>query len=103
MARPSPCAGVVGAETVERGDPRSGTVSVAPAVDATDMDDLTIADDGSAASRTARLRRHAPVREVRLCRVTGADPGLELHPAASDIVLAFADRAERDRVVARLL
>ena len=67
------------------------------------MDDLTIADDASPAVRTTRLRHHAAIREVRLCRVSGSDPGLELHPAASDIVLAFPDRAARDRLVARLL
>ena len=95
--------GRIGTETVERDDARQATVSIAPAVEATGMDDLTIMDGGSSTSRSTRLRHHAAVREVRLCRVTGAQPGLELHPAASDIVLVFSDRAERDRFVARLL
>ena len=67
------------------------------------MDDLTIADAGTDLVRTARLRQHAAIREVRLCRVGRSEPGLELHPAASDIVLTFPDRAARDRLVARLL
>ncbi|HEX6867923.1 MAG TPA: hypothetical protein VF119_03910 [Candidatus Limnocylindrales bacterium] len=95
--------GRIGREIVERAEARPGTVAVAPAPDATDMDDLTIADAGSDAVRTTRLRHHAAIREVRLCHVSGSDPGLELHPAASDIVLAFSDRATRDRLVARLL
>jgi hypothetical protein len=91
------------AEVVDRARARPGTVAVAQAPDATDMDDLTLVDDGTRAARTTRLRQHAAVREVRLCRVSGAEPGLELHPAASDIVLTFADGAARDRLVARLL
>ncbi len=95
--------GRIGREVVERADERPGTVAVAPAPDATQMDDLTLVDDVGSTSRTTRLRQHAAVREVRLCRVTRTDPGLELHPAAADIVLTFVDRAERDRLVARLL
>ena len=95
--------GRIGREVVERAEARPGTVAVAPSRDATEMDDLTIEDDGSAAIRTTRLRHHAAIREVRLCHISGSEPGLELHPAASDIVLAFRDRASRDRIVARLL
>jgi hypothetical protein len=95
--------GRIGRETVGRADARPGTISVAPATDARQMDELTITDDVPPLTRTARLRQHAAVREVRLCRVSGSEPGLELHPAAADIVLAFTDRATRDRLVARLL
>lgn len=95
--------GRIGREVVERAEARPGTVTVSPAPDATEMDDLTIADTSGGDNRTTRLRRHAPVREVRLCRLSGSEPGLELHPAASDIVLEFSDRATRDRLVARLL
>jgi hypothetical protein len=95
--------GRIGREVVERADARPGTVAVAPAPDATQMDDLTLVDDVASATRTTRLRQHAAVREVRLCRISRTDPGLELHPAAADIVLTFADRTERDRLVARLL
>jgi hypothetical protein len=102
-AVPVDWSGRIGKETVERGAPRAGTVAVSPAPDATDMDELAIVDDGSGASRTTRLRQHAAVREVRLCRVSGTRPGLELHPAASDLILAFPDAAARDRLVARLL
>ena len=95
--------GRIGREVVDRADARLGTVAVAPTPDATQMDDLTIVDDAASTTRTTRLRQHAAVREVRLCRVTRTEPGLELHPAAADIVITFADRAERDRLVARLL
>lgn len=95
--------GRIGPEFVERADARPGTVAVVPAMDATQMDEMTLVDDVASTTRTTRLRQHAAIREVRLCRVTRTDPGLELHPAAADIVLAFADRAARDRLVARLL
>src|SRR4051812_15617198 len=95
--------GRIGKEVVERGEARRATVAVAQAPDATEMDDLTIADEGRDAARTTRLRQHAAIREVRLCHLGRSEPGLELHPAASDIVLAFPDRAARDRLVARLL
>lgn len=95
--------GRIGKEIVERKDARSATVVVTPSSDATDMDDLTLADDATHLARTTRLRQHAAIREVRLCRVGRSDPALELHPAASDIVFAFPDRAARDRLVARLL
>ena len=95
--------GRIGRDVVDRAAARPGTVAVAPAPDVSEMDDLTIVDDSAPAARTTRLRHHAAVREVRLCRVTRTDPGLELHPAAADIVLTFADRKERDRLVARLL
>jgi len=95
--------GRIGKDIVGRGEARPATVAVAEAVDAPGMDELTIVDAGSDEVRTARLRQHAAIREVRLCRVGRIDPGLELHPAASDITFSFRDRAERDRVVARLL
>ena len=95
--------GRIGKDVVERGEARPATVAVAQAPDATEMDDLTIADEGTNQSRTARLRQHAAIREVRLCHVGRSEPGLELHPAASDITLSFRDRAARDRLVARLL
>jgi len=95
--------GRIGRETVDRAEARPGTVAVAPASDAMGMDDLTITDEIEPRTRTTRLRQHAAVREVRLCRVSGSEPGLELHPAASDVILTFSDRAARDRLVARLL
>ena len=95
--------GRIGREVVDRANSRPGTVTVAPAPDATQMDVLTLIDDTAATTRTTRLRQHAAVREVRLCRVRRTEPGLELHPAAADLILTFADRAERDRLVTRLL
>src|SRR3954454_6828512 len=95
--------GRIGKEVVDRGEARRATVAVAQAPDATEMDDLTIADEGRDAARTTRLRQHAAIREVRLCHLGRSERGVELHPAPSDIVLAFPDRAARDRLVARLL
>src|SRR4029077_17616446 len=94
--------GRIGKDIVGRGEARPATVAVAQALDASGMDDLTIADDGTGEVRTARLRQHAAIREVRLCHVGRSEPGLELHPAAADITFSFRDRAERDRLVARL-
>jgi hypothetical protein len=95
--------GRIGKEVVQRGEARLATVAVAQAPGATEMDDLTIVDEATSEARTTRLRQHAAIRELRLCQLGRSDPGLELHPAASDIILAFPDRAARDRFVARLL
>ena len=95
--------GRIGKDLVGRGEARPATLAVAQALDASGMDDLTIADEGTNEVRTARLRQHAAIREVRLCHVGRSEPGLELHPAASDITLSFGDREARDRLVARLL
>jgi hypothetical protein len=95
--------GRIGREGVEHADARLATATNAQALDANEMVDLTLTDDVARATRTTRLRQHASVREIRLCRVSGPDFGVELHPAATDIVLTFSDRAARDRLVARLL
>jgi len=52
--------------------------------------------------RTVRVRRAAPIRRVRLCRIGGSEAGLEVHAATADVVLAFADRIGRDRFAATL-
>ena len=54
------------------------------------------------AARIVRMRRSAPVRYVRLCRVAGCGPGVELHARADDLILTFDDRAVRDRLAATL-
>lgn len=95
--------GRIGGEVVDSRDARPSTVAVAQAADAADIDEMTIADDATGTTRTTRLRQHAAIREIRLCRLGRCDPGLEIHPAAADIVLTFADRAALDRLVARLL
>ncbi len=72
--------GRVGREVVDRADARPATVAVMPAPDATQMDDLTIVDDAPTATRTTRLRQHAAVREVRLCRVEALGTGPRAPP-----------------------
>jgi hypothetical protein len=37
-----------------------------------------------------------------VCRVTGREAGLEVHGQNADLVLAFDDRATRDRLAATL-
>ena len=48
--------------------------------------------------RRSAIRRTAPLRLVRLVRVGGSRPGLEIHAATADLLLSFDERRDRDRV-----
>src|SRR4051812_40778477 len=74
------------------------TLTVAPDRDAYLM---TIVD--ARAERTLPVRRRAPVRQVRLCRVDGCRPGLDIRAAGSDLILEFDGVAARDRLASTLL
>lgn len=89
--------GRIGSETVARDTPVSSTliVDVGPYV-------IQLSLTGADAIRTARMRRAAPVRYVRLCRVFGRAHGVELHARSDDLILSFDDRATRDRFAATL-
>jgi hypothetical protein len=78
----------------DHGVPCSVGLAVAP--DAPDMADLTIVD--AEATRTIRVRRSAPMRQVRLCRVGRSEPGLEVRGSNADLLLAFDDRPTRARI-----
>ena len=45
--------------------------------------------------------RRPPTR-VRLCRIGGCEPGLEIHAPTADLLLIFDDGAIRDRLAATL-
>lgn len=56
---------------------------------------MTISDaDGV---RAVPHRRASPKRRIRLCRISGAQYGLDLHAPAGDLVVAFDSSADRDR------
>ena len=61
-----------------------------------DRFDVTIASDG--ATRVVRTRRPAPANRVRLCRIGGCQPGLEVHAPTADLLLIFDDHLVRDRL-----
>jgi hypothetical protein len=65
-----------------------------------DRFDLTIED--AAASHVVRTRRPAPATRVRLCRIGGCEPALEIHAAIADLLLTFTDHELRDRLAATL-
>lgn len=65
-----------------------------------DRFDVAIASAG--ATRMVRTRRPAPATRVRLCRIGGCEPGLEIHAPTADLLLIFADREVRDRLAATL-
>jgi hypothetical protein len=102
LARPSSPAvparwsGRIGGVVVARDLGVPCSVGLGPASDAPDMADLTIID--AEATRTVRIRRTAPLRQVRLCRVGRSEPGLEVHGSNADLLLAFDDRPTRARI-----
>ena len=89
--------GRIGSETVARDAPLSCTlaVDVGPYV-------IQLSLVEAHAARTARMRRSAPFRYVRMCRVLGREHGVELHARSDDLILAFDDRAARGRFAATL-
>jgi hypothetical protein len=74
------------------------TLTVAPDRDAYLM---TIVD--ARGERTLPVRRRAPIRQVRLCRLDGCRPGLDIRAAGSDLILEFDRAAARDRLASTLL
>jgi hypothetical protein len=92
--------GRIGRVTVADDVPIPSTISLTPDPDHPEISHLAIVADGG--SWAFRLRRAAPTRAVRLCRVSGSTAGLEIHAQTADIVLAFPDQDSRDRLVATL-
>jgi hypothetical protein len=92
--------GRIGRETVSDDAPIPSTISLTQDGDLPEISHLGIVAEGG--SWTIRLRRAAPTRAIRLCRVSGSTAGLEIHAQTADIVLAFPDQASRDRLVATL-
>ncbi len=65
-----------------------------------DRFDVTVASDD--ATHVVRTRRPAAANRVRLCRIDGCEPGLEIHAPTADLLLLFDDGAVRDRLAATL-
>ena len=89
--------GRIGSESVARFAPQAATLEAATEPDLVYLS-LTTGD----VPRTIRMRLPASAQRVRLCRVTGREAGLEIHGQNADLVLAFDDRANRDRLAATL-
>jgi hypothetical protein len=89
--------GRIGSETVSSEAPVAAEVTVGGEPD---RFDVTIAAPG--ATYVVRTRRPAPVTRIRLCRVGGCEPGLEIHAPTADLLLILADRDVRDRLAATL-
>ena len=89
--------GRIGSETVSSEAPIAADVTV---VGEPDRFDVTIAAAGS--THVVRARRPAPATRIRLCRIRGCEPGLEIHAPTADLLLVFPDRLARDRFVATL-
>jgi len=94
---PARWSGRIGSDVVGRDDPTPCSIAVATERDL-NLIMLTVAG----AARTVRMRRSAPVTNVRLCRIGGCEPGLELHARSDDLILTFDDRDARDRLAATL-
>jgi hypothetical protein len=89
--------GRIGGETVAPSAPVPALVTVASEADTFDV---TVATDD--ATRVIRTRRPAPATRVRMCRIDGCEPGLEIHAPTADLLLMFADSETRDRLAATL-
>jgi hypothetical protein len=88
--------GRIGRDLVPADHPIRCTVSLDPVADHPDLADVSVSTGER--SWTVRIRRAAPTRPIRLCRLGSSTPGLEIHASTADLVLAFADRATRDRL-----
>jgi hypothetical protein len=89
--------GRIGNETISSEAPIAADVTVEGEPD---RFDVTIAEPG--ATHVVRTRRPAPATRIRLCRIGGCEPGLEIHAPTADLLLVFADRDVRDRLAATL-
>lgn len=89
--------GRIGSEGIHLQQRIPCTLSVTPGAG---VSDLWIEDARGA--RSVRVRRSVPMRRVRLCRLGGSEPGLEIFAQTADLTLVFADRTARDRLAATL-
>lgn len=89
--------GRIGSETVSSEAPITADVTVEGEPD---RFNVTIGRPGD--THVVRTRRPAPVTRIRLCRIGGCEPGLEIHAPTADLLLVFADRDMRDRLAAAL-
>jgi hypothetical protein len=89
--------GRIGSEGVHLQQRVPCTITVTPGPD---VSDLSIED--ALGIRSIRVRRSAPMRRVRLCRIGGSEPGLEIFAQTADLTLVFADRTARDRLATAL-
>jgi hypothetical protein len=85
--------GRIGSELVAHAAARPCTLTV---VREPEFSILTLRDETD--EHTIRARRAVPVNRLRLCRLGGCQRGLEIHAQTADLVLAFADPHDRDRL-----
>ena len=85
--------GRIGSALVAHGTARPCTLTV---VREPEISILTLRDETD--EHTIRARRAVPVNRLRLCRLGGCQRGLEIHAQTADLVLAFADPHDRDRL-----
>jgi len=72
-----------------------------------DTHELVLIDDTQApadrpAEQVIRVRRSVPTVRLKVCRTTACDRGVLVHAQSADLVLAFRERSERDRLVTSL-
>jgi hypothetical protein len=84
----------------ERVAPSAAVPALVTVAGEPDLFDVTIVTDDAA--RVIRTRRPAPATRVRMCRIDGCEPGLEIHAPTADLLLMFADGETRDRLAATL-
>jgi len=89
--------GRIGAREISLDSMRSCTLAVVGDVETCDLilaeRDLT---------RRITVRRAAMMRRLRICRTSGCEPALEIHAPSGDLVLAFTNRVDRERIATAL-
>jgi len=85
--------GRIGSQLVAHGAARPCTLTV---VREPEFSILTLRDGTD--EHTIRARRAVPANRLRVCRLGGCQRGLEIHAQTADLVLAFTDPHDRDRL-----
>jgi hypothetical protein len=67
-----------------------------------DFFDVTLETAGRVEPHVVRTRRPAAGNRVRVCRIRGCQPALEIHAPTADLLLVFGDSQTRDRLAASL-
>jgi hypothetical protein len=89
--------GRIGGRVIPLDSMRSCTLAVVGDVETCD---LILAERDLTMRITAR--RAAMTRRLRICRTSGCEPALEIHAPSGDLVLAFTNRVDRERIATAL-
>jgi hypothetical protein len=76
---------------------RPCAVSVTP-----DLDVCLVHITEGADVRMVATRRASPKRRLRICRIDGSRPAIEIHAPTADLLIVFDAAPDRDRMAAAI-